>query len=143
MGHPSTLRRLWRYVWAAPTTLLGLLLIPLAGRGGVRRRDGLLEASGGLLGRLLAHATFLSGGVAAVTLGHVVLGRTAGCLDRTRAHEREHVRQCERWGPLFVPAYLAAGLWTWIRGGHPYWDNRFERLAREAEAAPPVAPDRA
>jgi hypothetical protein len=50
-------------------------------------------------------------------------------LDETRAHERVHVAQCERWGPLFVPAYLAAGAWAWARGRHPYFDNPFEREA--------------
>jgi hypothetical protein len=52
-------------------------------------------------------------------------------LESTRKHKRVHVSHCERWGVLFVPAYLAAGAWAFIRGGHPYFDNRFER---EAEA---------
>ena len=53
----------------------------------------------------------------------------------TRAHERVHVRQYEWWGPLFVPAYLLAGLWALIHGGHPYFDNRFEREARLADVS--------
>ncbi len=50
-------------------------------------------------------------------------------LDRTRAHERVHVRQYERWGPLFLPAYLAASLCAVARGRHAYFGNCFEREA--------------
>jgi hypothetical protein len=41
-----------------------------------------------------------------------------------------HVRQYERWGPLFVPAYLVSSLVLWLRGRDPYWDNPFEVEAR-------------
>jgi hypothetical protein len=41
-------------------------------------------------------------------------------------HEREHVRQFMRWGPVMVPAYLICLL---IYG---YWRNPFERAARLA-----------
>lgn len=71
--------------------------------------------------------------IAAMTLGHVVIARNATTLASTRAHERVHVRQCERWGPCFVPAYLAASALEWLRGRDPYLDNSFEREAwREA-----------
>jgi hypothetical protein len=43
----------------------------------------------------------------AITLGHVVLATTESALKKTRSHERVHVRQYERWGPFFIPAYLA------------------------------------
>jgi hypothetical protein len=38
----------------------------------------------------------------------------------------------ERWGALFIPAYLAASVLAWYRGGHYYLDNWFERDARRA-----------
>jgi hypothetical protein len=116
-----------RYVWAAPNTLLGLLLLP-AGfwRGHALMVDGVLEVDGPLLAWLLTHVTLVPGGAAAITLGHIVLGRDHWALESTRAHERVHVRQCERWGPLFVPAYLLASLWAVLRGRHPYLENRFE-----------------
>lgn len=130
-----------RYAWASPTTALGLLLAGLAicTGGRVRRVDGVLEVHGGGVRRLLEEAVPIPGGADAMTLGHVVVGRTAASLARTRAHERAHVRQCERWGPLFVPAYLAAGAWAALRGRHPYRDNAFERACRDrpgSEAAP-------
>lgn len=61
-----------------------------------------------------------------MTLGHVVWGQDAKCLARSRDHEHVHVRQYERWGPLFIPAYLLASLIAWRRGLDPYMDNPFE-----------------
>jgi hypothetical protein len=69
------------------------------------------------------------GGVAALTLGHVVLGMSRAALAHTRAHERVHVAQVERWGPFFLPAYALASLWALLRGRNPYRDNPFEREA--------------
>lgn len=122
------------YVWAAPWTLMGLALgVPLLlGRERARVVHGVLEIHGPVLAWLLARLTALPGGVDAVTLGHVVLGRDADALERTRAHERVHVRQYERWGPLFIPAYLVASMWASARSGHFYRDNPFERHAVHA-----------
>ena len=120
-----------RYLWALPTTMLGLLLAAaaLVTRGHARIVDGVLEVHGGVVRFLLQRCTPLRGGASAMTLGHVVLGRTEALLDLTRSHERVHVRQCERWGPLFVPAYLLASLAVRLRGGDAYRDNPFEREA--------------
>ena len=71
-----------------------------------------------------------------MTLGHVILGRNALCLDVLRDHEQAHVRQVERWGAAFIPAYLAASLLAWRSGGHYYRDNWFERDARRACGEP-------
>jgi hypothetical protein len=94
-----------------------------------------IEAHGGLLAVLLRRCVPLRGGAAAMTLGHVVLGRDADSLERTRAHERAHVHQCERWGVLFIPAYALACVAAAVRGGHYYRDNRFEREAVAAAQA--------
>lgn len=120
----------WRYVWACPATLLGLAVAAFALPGGrLRVVDGVVEAHGPWLGWVLARCVPLRGGVAALTLGHVVVGRDQYALDRTRAHERVHVRQYERWGGFFLPAYLLASLYATLRGGHYYFDNAFEREA--------------
>lgn len=97
--------------------------------------DGVLEVHGPLLAWLLTHVTLVPGGAAAITFGHVVLGRDRGALESTRAHERVHVRQCETWGPLFVPAYLLASLWAVLRGRHPYLQNWFEVEAYRSSPA--------
>ncbi|HEX6983881.1 MAG TPA: hypothetical protein VF170_00830 [Planctomycetaceae bacterium] len=131
--------RLLRYAWALfPGTLLGLLCVPLALFGGGRCRvvRGCVEVHGGAVTWLLRHGLPWIGGGAAMTLGHVIIGQNEKCLDRSRDHEHVHVRQYERWGPLFVPAYLAASIWAWSRGRSAYLDNPFEREAFERTDRP-------
>jgi hypothetical protein len=119
------------YLWAAPNTLLGLLFVPAAllGGGHIRCVDGAIEVCGGWCTAFLRRCTFVAGGASAMTLGHVILGQDQTCLDLCRAHEHVHVRQAERWGPLFLPAYGAASLIAWMRGQSPYRGNWFERQA--------------
>jgi hypothetical protein len=118
------------YAWALPTTLLGLAFVPDAFFSGrVRRVSGVLEVHGRLARFFLTHCTLLEGGASAMTLGHVVIGRNQQLLDQSRTHERVHVRQCERWGPFFIPAYVLLGLLARVRGLRAYEDNPFEREA--------------
>ena len=113
------------YLWAFPTTLLGLLFLPEALISGAARWvDGVLEIHGRMARVFLACVR-----ASAMTLGHVVIARDQALLDLTRSHERVHVRQCERWGPLFVPAYLGISLLLWCRGKRAYYDNPFEKEA--------------
>jgi len=62
----------------------------------------------------------------ALTFGHVVFGQTEAALDLSRVHERVHVRQYERWGIAFVPAYLICWLILSLRGRDGYRENPFE-----------------
>jgi hypothetical protein len=125
--------RLLRYFWASPTTFVGLVagLVTLCSGGRVQRRSGALEFHGGLA-RWLADWV----GFGAMTLGHVIIGRDPSWLAICREHEQAHVRQVERWGVAFIPAYLLASLLAWWEGGHYYLDNRFEREARRACGEP-------
>lgn len=121
-----------KYLWALPTTSVGLLaaLLTLASGGKVRPVRGCLEVHGGFATWLLARATPLEGGASAMTLGHVILGQDEQCLAHSREHEHVHVRQVERWGVFFFPAYLASSGWLWLRGDpDPYYNNPFEREA--------------
>ncbi|MBZ0069078.1 MAG: hypothetical protein K8F26_09720 [Thiobacillus sp.] len=77
-----------------------------------------------------------------MTLGHVVVGVSLDALSATRAHERAHVQQFERWGMLLLVLYPLAGLLALLRGGNPYRDNIFEQEARAAEMAPSREPRR-
>jgi hypothetical protein len=132
--------RVVRYVWASPKTALGLALATLAvALGRVSIVDGVVEVHGPGLGWVLTRLVPLRGGALAITLGHVGLGRDAHVLRATREHERVHVAQCERWGPFFTPAHLAASAWALVRVRHSYFDNVFEREALEAERAPQSA----
>jgi hypothetical protein len=121
------------YVWVLPTSSVGLLVtLPTVLSGGrARWHSGVLEVYGGFSEWLLRKAVPLPGGASAMTLGHVVIARDAATHTRTREHERVHVRQCERWGPFFIPAYLLMSLVLKIRGKDAYMDNPFEREAYE------------
>lgn len=123
------------YFWALPASLIGsaFVLLALLTGGKAKLNSGVWEAWGGWPGRRLASGLPFSGAVAAITFGHVVLGACQDSVCATRRHEREHVRQYERWGVLFFPAYLLAGLKVWLKGGNPYRDNAFEIAARKAE----------
>lgn len=133
-----------RYLWALPVTLLGVLVVVMArsSGGSVQKVDGVLESAGGWPARILRRGFPFSGAVAAMTLGHVVVGVSLDALSATRAHERAHVQQFERWGMLLLVLYPLAGLLALLRGGNPYRDNIFELEARAAEMAPSREPGR-
>ena len=128
--------RLLRYLWAAPYTLLGLLLGGVAMLCGAtaRRRYGVLEICGGGIGSRVARVP-QPFGFSAMTLGHVILAVDRSALAQLRLHEHVHVRQYERWGPLFLPAYLLSSLVQLLRGRNPYRENHFERQAYAVVAA--------
>lgn len=125
------MKRILVYLWAAPATLLGLVFIPLAlaSSGRIQIIEGVVEISGGLVGRFLHSRFFVVQKAAAMTLGHVILGQSEAILAANREHERVHVAQYERWGPLMIPLYLLSSGAARLRGEHPYWANRFERDA--------------
>lgn len=127
--------QLIKYLWVSPITCLFLPLIPLAywTGGSFAIHSGVIEISGGKLGQHLNKGLPLFGSAAAITLGHIVLGISPYYLNRTRVHERVHVRQFERWGCLFPLVYLGAGFWVWSRGKRFYLDNPYEIAARQAE----------
>ena len=128
--------RVLAWLWASPNTAVGLVvgtLVLLLG-GHVRFVRGAIEFSGGLLSRLISRLVSRPIG-AAITLGHVILGINREWLDFVREHEQVHVRQYERWGPLFLPAYVLSSLWQFVRGRRAYRDNWFERQAFAAGSA--------
>lgn len=114
-------------VWASPNTLIGLTLgvLALLTGGRVQIERGCVEVYGGFvqwgLQRMLGGR-----GAAAMTLGHSILGQTQTTLTIARDHEHVHVRQYERWGPFFLPAYLMCSAALWLRGKDAYLDNPFE-----------------
>ena len=123
-------------LWAAPCTALGLLIgaVPLALGGRIARFDGALEITYrerlAACGRIARALPFRG-----IVFGHVILAVSGEELARIRDHERVHVAQYERWGPLFFLAYGASGLWQLLRGRRPYWDNAFEVQARRLDTA--------
>lgn len=123
--------RLLRYLWAAPGTVLGLPFLGAAMLTGGRTavRNGILEVHGGVVAALLHRLVPIPGGATALTLGHVVLGRTEAALAESRSHELIHVRQYERWGPFFIPAYLLSSLYLLLARRDCYRENPFEEEA--------------
>jgi hypothetical protein len=121
---------LLRHLWVAPVSVpaAGIALLARLAGGALEVREGVLEAYGGFLPVLLGRV-YPPMPIAAITLGHVVLARTRVELEQTRTHERIHVRQYERWGPLFPLVYLGASLVALLQGRHAYDDNVFEREA--------------
>jgi hypothetical protein len=118
-----------------------IFLLPLAVyRAKWRINSGVLEISSPAFAWFLGGFWFRSltggDGFAAATIGHVIVARNAQCMLGCRDHEHVHVRQCERWGPLFPFAYVGAGLYaTWAARSLTayYRDNPFEIEARRAE----------
>lgn len=118
--------RLAAAAWAAPTTALGLLAASTTGAELRRTEDGFIATGiGGPFGAELRRRGF-----SAATLGQVILA-TGEPSPALLAHERLHVRQSERLGPLFGPLYVALLLVYGYRR-HP-----LERAARLAGRAQP------
>ena len=114
-------------IWTFPNTMLGLMIgcLGLCTGGKVQRVNGCWEFHGGIVKNLLQLAP-TGNGAMAMTLGHTILGQTRAALDISRAHEHVHVRQYEKLGPFFIPAYFAASFYAWITKRDPYRDNIFE-----------------
>ena len=138
----SKLAEAARAAWAAPCSLLGLLLaLPLLAMGArAGRVAGTLEVAFDEIAAVpvkLARWPFC-----AITFGHVILGATHAQLDQVRRHERVHVRQYGRWGVVFLLAYPLSSMLQLLRGKDPYWHNRFEVEARaldeSASGGPPA-----
>ena len=89
------------FAWTSPNTLLGLLLgvftfqLP-------RLEEGLI-----VFDRVPRGLTWLMPrlGRSAMTVGFVILS-SVHLEGRLLAHERHHVQQYMRWGPLFIPVYF-------------------------------------
>ena len=114
------LLKIEKLLWAAPCSAVGLLFaaisLSLGGKG--VWRHGALEvtyrrnqASWGKLAHALPFRD--------IVFGHVILAVTEEELFRIGPHERVHVEQYERWGPLFFLAYPLSSLWEILHGRSP------------------------
>lgn len=131
----TALGRAATMAWAAPATVVGLLLAAL-GRGEVTWHPDLgawvATDVGGLSAMALRRA-----GMSANTLGHTVVCTVPAPSQRLLDHEAAHVRQFERLGLGLYPLYLV------LSARHGYRANPLEvgaRLgaARRAAARTPL-----
>lgn len=113
------------FVWTLPNTVIGLLLglltfQPPRIHGGALVFDRTPRGLSLLMSKMNRSA---------MTVGFVILSAVPveGVL---LEHERHHIRQYCRWGPLFIPAYFALAVPFGYRR-HP-----FERAARRAAGEP-------
>lgn len=124
--------RVAKLIWAAPCSAIGLALavLPLALGGSSRWSAGALEVTyrntQAGCGKLASTLPFRG-----IVFGHVILAVTREELQHIGSHERVHVEQYERWGPLFLFAYVASSAWQLLKGRGPYWNNHFEVQARQ------------
>jgi hypothetical protein len=126
-------RRWLGFLWAAPTTLVGLLFAILGGARPYAVRPA-LTLHFIPWGRWTPWGLFFGAGhFAATTFGHVtVIARHAAENRVTIRHERQHTLQCWRWGPLFLPIYLA----QWAAHGFRYSRIPLEHAAYNAQEKP-------
>ena len=113
------------FVWSLPNTLVGLVL------GALTFQRPRLHAGAIVFDREPRGLTsvMLALHRVAMTVGFVIV--SARPLEgRLLAHEKHHVRQSMRLGPLFIPAYLGLGVVYGYRR-HP-----MERAARRAAGEP-------
>ena len=112
------------FVWTSPNTVIGLILglftfqRPRLAHGAV-----LFDRAPRGLTALMLRANRV-----AMTIGFVIV--SARPLEGVLlAHERQHVRQYEVWGPLFIPVYLVLAIGYGYRR-HPM-EIRAQRAAGE------------
>jgi hypothetical protein len=121
-----------KLLWAAPCSAVGIVLtaVLLALGGKAKWSSGALEVtyrhSLASCGTLASKLPFRG-----IVFGHVILAVTREELKTIGPHERVHVAQYERWGPLFFLVYGASSVWQLVKGRSPYWYNYFEVQARE------------
>ena len=132
--HPSVAKRLLLHLHNLPNTLVGLAL----GSLGLPFGATALRGNGAL--QFLAHPFILPG--YAMTLGAVVLyGRGARPESPTRTgttladHERQHIRQGEQLGILYLVSNLLGGLAAILRDGR--WHGASNWNERGPGAVPP------
>lgn len=122
----SRVGRLAAAAWASPLTTLGALLALAGGARAQWDADRACWVATGVGGpsRLVLRAL----GLSANAIGQVVVVRSDRASDELLDHERVHVRQAERLGPLLPLLY------AWFSARYGYRENPLERGARAGAA---------
>jgi hypothetical protein len=128
LGRPVRLRDLWR---ALPGDLMGLMVMRGCGIAAPTRQVQAGDVRAVLVEDPRVRRWFRIHlmPVRAQTVGCYIFARERVSVE-ILAHECEHIRQWERFGPFFLMVYLGSSAMAFLRGRRPYWDNRFEAAAR-------------
>lgn len=125
-----------KWIWIGPMHLAALVLVKLAGAwhvGAVDESTAFNEymvPQDGWAKRLFERFGF----VAITPSARVIIWRDWKSYHTTAllAHEAEHTKQHRRFGPFFLPVYLACSAWAWVTGRGAYRGNALEVAARKA-----------
>jgi hypothetical protein len=137
MSARNVIVRLPRYLWAAPCSTAGLIIVSIAVLLGAKAefKDGTLQVVGGRLATWISRLpTRLS--ILAFTYGHVIYAINQSAMDANLRHEFVHVKQYEMLGPLFPILYIGSSLIQKFKGRDPYFANWFEQQARKVDESP-------
>lgn len=128
LKRPLRFRDLWR---AMPGDLMGLMVMRGCGIAAPTREVRAGDVTAVLVEDARVQRWFRIHlmPVRAQTIGRYVFAREPVSAE-ILAHECEHIRQWERFGPFFLVVYLGSSAVAFLRGRKPYWDNHFEAAAR-------------
>lgn len=122
--------------WAAPTTLIGLLL---ALAGGARPYALRPAGAWWWVGEWGFWGWWYRPGSqwGAITFGQITIANPSCADDPTVVrHERVHLLQAFVLGPLFLPAYGLLSFLAWADGEDAYRGNPLEKWAYEKQSQP-------
>jgi hypothetical protein len=122
------------WIWALPTSLIGLLIAACTGARPYRwRQAGVWQ----WIGHGPVWDKFTKDGFGAITFGTITIFSDALKDDATMIrHERAHTIQAFGLGVLFLPAYLLMGAMEWAAGRDGYRADPLEVDAYTEEKKP-------
>jgi len=127
-GRPSAARDLWR---ALPGDVMGWMIMQNCGIQAPTRKVQVGDVTALLVEDRRVARWFR---VNRMPVSAQTVGRYVFSLDpvppHILAHELEHIRQWERFGPLYLGLYFGLSALAVLSGRRPYWDNVFEVAAR-------------
>jgi hypothetical protein len=129
LGRPVRIRNLWR---AMPGDLMGWMVMRGCGIPAPTRTVDAGDVTAVLVEDPRVERWFRPHlmQIRAQTLGRYVFAKGPLPAD-ILAHECEHIRQWERFGPFYLAAYVGSSALAMTRGLRPYRDNGFEAAARQ------------
>lgn len=119
-------KRIIGYVWAAPCTLIGLIMFLLGGPKAIGR-------VGDMIGCMVMNAWFLPSNIAAITFGNVVIfAHDSSLQPKIIKHESMHIQQYMKYGIIFYVIYGFQFMIEFIK--YREWFKAYYCIGLEEEA---------